>query len=558
MTAPNIARFLALSFLLTFEVVAGSKITVMKNINGYTYVANDKLQRFTTMVIADGKIRAVGEARLLANYPEANTIDMEGKTLIPGLIDGHGHLIGLGFNLLNIDVRSLDSASSTVQKVAEYAKNNPGLRWIKGRGWDQEQWADGQYPTASQLDELMADRPVYLSRVDGHAAWLNSKAMEIAGIDRHTIAPPGGEIVKDSNGDPTGVLIDNAEQLVMRVMPEPTQQELQLALKKASEHLLSLGVTSMHDAGIDKATYDLYIEQAQKGKLPMRIYAMLAATDPQLREMLKAGYIQDDEGFLSIRSVKIYGDGALGSRGAALLSPYKDDPHNTGLLVTSKEALSPLFDLILDHRFQINIHAIGDRANRIALDEFARINQMPQASLFNGEVLRHRIEHAQVVHPDDIPRFKRLNVLASMQPTHATSDKSMAPKRVGEERLVGAYAWQSFLKQGTKVIAGSDFPVELANPMFGLHAAVTRQDRDNQPAGGWRTNESMTIEQTLKAFTIDAAYGAHQEQMIGGLQAGKWADFVVLDRDIFTIASDTLWQVKVLQTWVAGKKVFSQ
>jgi predicted amidohydrolase YtcJ len=280
---------------------------------------------------------------------------------------------------------------------------------------------------------------------------------------------------------------------------------------------------------------------------------MLAATDPQLKEMLEEGHVQDKRDFLSIRSVKAYGDGALGSRGAALLAPYSDDPHNVGLLVTKQQDLKSLFDTVIGSQFQLNFHAIGDRANRLALDQFEdTINRL------GGKGLRNRVEHAQIINPNDIPRFKQIGIVPAMQPTHATSDKNMAGDRLGEARLRGAYAWQTFLKQGSRVASGSDFPVELANPFFGLHAAVTRQDRENQPRQGWLPEEKMTVYQAFKSFTLDAAYAAHQDHVLGGLTTGKWADFILIDKDIFAIPSEQLWQPKVLQTWIAGEKVFSQ
>ncbi len=549
-------KFLFAVMLAVASISALASSTVVHNIKGYTFTNDRELVSFSSIAFKDGKVLAIGDNKLKNQYPAAKQINGNGKVLLPGIVDGHGHMLGLGFNLLNVDVRDIGSAKLTAEWVAKYAASNPNLTWIKGRGWNQELWPTNAYPTAKQLDEYVSDRPIYLSRVDGHAAWLNTKAMELAGITKDTISPPGGEIIKDENGEPTGVLIDNAEQLVIDKIPQPTASEMELALKKATEHLLSLGITSMHDAGIDESTYELYKQQANKGNLGVRIYAMLAATEPKLAELLKKGFVQDDRNFLSIRSVKIYGDGALGSRGAALLQPYHDDHDNQGLLVTSKEKLSPLFDLILDHRFQINIHAIGDRANKIALDEFERVFKKPEQALINGEQLRHRVEHAQVVQPDDIPRFKSLNILPSMQPTHATSDKDMAPKRIGEKRLEGAYAWQKFLQQGSRIVSGSDFPVELANPFFGLHAAVTRQDRNNQPEQGWRNQDAMSVAEALRSFTIDAAYGAHQDEIIGGLQAGKWADFILVDKDIFTMPKADLWKTKVLETWVAGERVF--
>lgn len=543
-----------ISLLVSISVMA--EPTIIHNVKGYTFTNERNLVTFSAIAFENGIVLKIGNNELIDQYKSAKRIDGKQKVMLPGLVDGHGHMLGLGFNLLNVDVRDIRSAEATAQKVAAYSEQNPDISWIKGRGWNQEIWPSNTYPTAKQLDEYISDRPVYLSRVDGHAAWLNTKALELAGITKDTISPPGGEIVKDAQGNPTGVLIDNAEILVMDKIPNPSKGEMKAALEKATDHLLSLGVTSMHDAGIDHETYHLYKDAAKAGDLDVRVYAMLAATDPHLSDMLKHGYIKDNKDFLSIRSVKIYGDGALGSRGAALLQPYHDDKDNVGLLVTSPEKLTPLFDEILSHRFQINIHAIGDRANRIALNEFERVFKKPESVLYNGEELRHRVEHAQVVHPEDIPRFKTLNILPSMQPTHATSDKEMAPKRIGQSRLEGAYAWQQFLKQGSRIISGSDFPVELANPFLGLHAAVTRQDRANMPKGGWRPDQSMSMAEAFRSFTIDAAYGAHQDKIIGGLQAGKYADFIIIDQDIFTIPKENIWKSNVLETWVAGKLVY--
>ncbi|MDU0114006.1 amidohydrolase [Psychrosphaera aquimarina] len=523
--------------------------TVINNVKGYTYLNSGELIEFSSIVFENGKVVATG-ANLLKSYPDAQVIDGQGKTMLPGLVDGHGHFLGLGFNLLQVDVRDISSKQKTAFKVAQYAKQNPELNWIKGRGWNQVLWPSKKFPTAKDLDEYVVDRPVVLSRVDGHAVWLNSKAMVLAGITRNTISPDGGEIVKDSTGEPTGILIDNAENLVWEKVPKQTDDERLVAFNKVNQHLLSLGITSVHDAGIDHDSYHFLQDQVKADNFKVRVYGMLAATDPKLVDMLKHGYINDVNDMLSIRSVKIYGDGALGSRGAAMLSPYHDDPKNMGLLLTKPERLRTLFKTIFDYDFQINIHAIGDRANRIALDEFEfAFNSRPKA-----QTLRNRIEHAQVINLDDIPRFKTLNVLPSMQPTHATSDKNMAQDRIGKERLKGAYAWQTFLKQGSKVIAGSDFPVELANPFFGLHAAVTRQGRDNQPESGWIKEESLTIEQAFKAFTLDAAYGGHQDKILGGLEQGKWADFILIDQDIFNIDVQDIWKTKVVETWVAGKK----
>ncbi|GHB66836.1 amidohydrolase [Psychrosphaera saromensis] len=557
--ALNIIKIIQKSFLLSLAISltsistsALSQTTLVHNVKGYTYLNNGQLAEFSAIVFEDGKVITTG-ANLQKNYPDALVIDGKGKTLLPGLIDGHGHYLGLGFNLLQVDVRDIASKQKTAFKVAQYAKANPELNWIKGRGWNQVLWPSKEFPTAKDLDEYVADKPVVLGRVDGHAVWLNSKAMSLAGITRNTISPDGGEIVKDKTGEPTGILIDNAENLLWENVPKQTDAERLAAFNKVNQHLLGLGITSVHDAGIDHNTYHFLQDQIKAENFKVRVYAMLAATDDKLEEMLKHGYISDDNELLSIRSVKIYGDGALGSRGAAMLSAYHDDPKNTGLLLTKPDRLRELYKIIFNYDFQINIHAIGDRANKIALDEF----EFAFKNKASSKNLRNRIEHAQVIQLEDIPRFKALDILPSMQPTHATSDKNMAQDRIGAQRLKGAYAWQTFLKQGSKVIAGSDFPVELANPFFGLHAAVTRQDRKNLPEQGWIKEESLTIEQAFKAFTLDAAYGAHQDKTLGGLEQGKWADFILIDQDIFTIEAKDIWKTKVLETWVAGKKQHS-
>lgn len=537
--------------LLLLSSTSIAKPTVVGNVEGYTLSNSGAMIQFSHIAFEEGKVIAIGDQTILNKLPESHIIDGNGKTLLPGLIDSHGHQLGLGETLLKIDVRNVTSAEQSARLVKEYADNNPDLTWITGGGWNQVLWPNKEFPRASQLDEYIHDRPVWLERVDGHAGWANSKALKIAGITRDTLDPPGGKIEKDDNGEPSGVLIDTAMYLLTKQIPIADEAELNAQLDAATQHLLSLGVTSMHDAGINQNVYNFYIKSAQQKKLGIRIYAMLSAVDPQIEAMLKAGYINDQNDFLSIRSVKGYGDGALGSRGAALLQPYSDQPNNSGLLVTQEHQLKPLFDLVISNKFQLNFHAIGDRANRIALDQYADTFKR-----LGGRELRHRIEHAQVVSLDDIPRFKQLNIIPAMQPTHATSDMNMAEDRIGKDRLKGAYAWKRFIEQGTPIALGSDFPVELANPFFGLHAAVTRQDRKNQPEDGWISSQSLTLQQAFKGFTIDAAYAAHQENVLGGLTEGKWADFILVDQNIFNIQPQHIWRTKVEETWIAGERVY--
>lgn len=539
------------TLLALLSTISFAKPTVVGNIEGYTLSNTGAMIQFSHIAFENGKVIAIGDQTILNTLPESQIIDGNGKTLLPGLIDSHGHQLMLGETLLKIDVRDIPSAQQTARFVKDYADKNPQLAWITGRGWNQVLWPDKSFPRAAQLDEYIQDRPVWLKRIDGHAGWANSHALKIAGISKDTLDPPGGKIERDNNGDPSGVLIDTAMDLLAQHIPDADESALTANLNAATQHLLSLGVTSMHDAGIGQNVYNFYIKTAQQKKLGMRIYAMLSADDPQIESMLKAGYIRDQNDLLSIRSVKGYGDGALGSRGAALLQAYSDDPDNKGLLVTQEYQLKPLFDLVIANKFQMNFHAIGDRANRLALDQFANTFES-----IGGKDLRHRIEHAQVVALSDIPRFKQLNIIPAMQPTHATSDMNMAEDRIGKDRLRGAYAWNRFIEQGSPIALGSDFPVELANPFFGLHAAVTRQDRQNKPDGGWIPSQSLTLLQAFKGFTIDAAYAAHQEQVLGGLTEGKWADFILIDQNIFEIQPQHIWRTKVAETWLAGERVY--
>ena len=542
---------LLLGLLASCSQPEQSETLLIDNIQGYSFNNQRQLFNFTALAIRDGKVLATGDAQLSADYPQAETIDGQGKTLIPGIIDAHGHVSSLGFTLLSIDIRGLESALEAAEKVASYAAQQPQLQWVKGRGWNQVLWPDQQFPSAALLDQFIDDRPVWLERVDGHAGWANSAAMNAAGIDANTVSPEGGEILRDADGNPSGVFIDNAMSLIDQAVPSPTTDEIAVALDTVSKHLLSLGITSTHDAGVSAQEHALYRQMADSGAMQVRLYGMISSTDPDLEQILAAGHSQDSKDMYTARSIKIYTDGALGSRGAALLEPYQDRPDHSGLLLTSAEQLRQLFSLAIGAEFQVAIHAIGDKGNRIALDEIEHAY-----ATVGGRHLRHRIEHSQVVALSDIPRFKSLDVIPSMQPTHATSDMNMAEDRIGAERLKGAYAWRSFLDQGSRVVSGSDFPVELAAPFDGIHAAVTRQNKANQPEGGWIPEEAMSIKETLLSFSIDAAWAAHQEDKLGGLTPGKWADFILLDQDIYHIAPEDLWKTQVLETWLAGKQVF--
>ena len=547
MLLSRLCRVLLLGLTTSTSVAAAP--VVLSQIQGYGFDQQRNLTKFQVLVFDDasGKILARGGEELITRYPGARQLNGQGKTLLPGLVDGHGHVLGLGQNLSQVDLRTSSSEAQAVAKVAAFAKTQPQAQWILGRGWNQVLWPTQQFPGLSLLDEAINDKPVWLTRVDGHAGWANSKALQLAGISKDSIDPPGGQIVRDAAGNPTGVLIDNAMLLLEKQIPQQNEAERQAALKAAFNHLLSLGITSTHDAGVDAANLASYQQLQQQQQIPLRIYAMLAATDPQLPAWLKAGPIDDPMDILDVRSVKIYGDGALGSRGAALIDAYSDKAGEKGLLVTQPDALTELMKMTIQAGFQANVHAIGDYANKLALDRFEILTNADQRK--QG---RHRIEHAQIVAPKDIPRFASLGILPSMQPTHATSDKNMAGARLGVARLRGAYAWRSFVDQGSRIVGGSDYPVELANPFFGLHAAVTRQDQQNQPAGGWLPEQKLDLTEALRAFTVDAAFGAYQDEAMGSLLPGMWADFILVDRDIGTLPAEQLWQTQVLQSWVGG------
>ena len=523
------------------------------NVKGYTLDSQGKLQRFDALLVDGGKVVATGtDAALAKEAGDARVVDGHGKTLLPGLIDAHGHVLELGYALTQADLTGTQSLDEALGRIKTYAKAHPDARWITGGGWNQVIWKLGRFPTAKELDSVVADRPVWLSRVDGHAAWANSAAMKLAGITRDTRDPPGGRIERDAQGNPTGVFVDGATALIHA--PEPTDQERAAALDTALAEMASVGLTGVGDAGIDLPNYRLYKRYADEHKLTARIYAMVRDTGDAFDTISAEGPLDGyGGGFLTVHSVKLYADGALGSRGAAMLKPYTDDPHNHGLLFMSPGTMVSKIEKAFARGYQVNIHAIGDAANREVLDSFAAAYKAhPDAKAF-----RNRVEHAQIVSLKDIPRFVPLNLIASMQPTHATSDMNMAEDRVGHQRIEGAYAWRRFLKQGTVVAFGSDFPVESPNPFFGLHAAVTRQDHQNQPPGGWYPNQKLSLVEALRAFTLSAAYAGHAEKTQGSLEPGKYADFILVDRDIFTINPQDIWKTKVLGTWVGGKQVYS-
>jgi predicted amidohydrolase YtcJ len=539
--------------ILLLMLLAGSAWageTAFHNVSGYTST-NSGIREFTVLVFSDsGQVVATGDESLLNEHPDAIRIDGKGRTLLPGLTDGHAHLSGFGFLQRSLDLFGTPSIEDAVAQIEEYAKSNPHSPWIQGRGWNQVIWPVQEFPTAADIDAVVADRPVWLRRVDGHAGWANSKALEMAGITGDTPDPTGGKIIRDANGKATGILIDKAMALVGDKIPAPDKDEIRELYRAAIVGLLPYGMTGMHDAGINIDEAEVLISMADDGELGMRVYAMLRDAGENLDKMGKPlkRYAND---MLDIRAVKIYSDGALGSRGAAMIEPYSDDPENRGLPFFNVNELTGQAHKANFMGFQVAIHAIGDLGNRMSLDAFEAIQGGKPSPL------RNRIEHAQIITLEDIPRFRELGVIAAMQATHATSDMNMAEDRVGPDRILGGYAWRRLLNSGAVLANGSDFPVELANPWHGLYASVTRQSREGLPEGGWYADQALTRAEALHSFTLANAYAAHQEEYLGSLEPGKWADFIITDRNYFEVPESEIDDIQTLETWVAGKKVYS-
>ena len=543
----NFALILGL-YLFSNYILA--ETTLIINVNGYTLNSDRELTTFTALKFTNDRID-----RLYSSADELPTdadtvVDGNGNTLIPGLIDAHGHISSYGFSLLRVDLVGANSELEAVQRILNFSEQNTELGWILGRGWNQVLWDSNAFPTASSIDDLISNKPVWVTRIDGHAGWANSIAMDLAGIDLDTEDPTGGQIMRDEKGSATGIFVDAAMNYISSNIPNPTLEEQKFALRTAMESLAGYGITSVHDAGIGSQTVRAYKEINEDEPLQIRVNAMLSASDPLYQDRLNEGFYRSDDDTFVIHSVKIVGDGALGSRGAALIEDYSDDLGNRGLLRYDDERLEFLMRSAMNEGFQVNTHAIGDNANLKVLDNYERL-----IAETNSRERRHRIEHAQILRYEDISRFARLGVIPSMQATHATSDKNMAQERIGEIRIQGAYAWRKLIDAGALIANGSDFPVESPNPFWGLHAAVNRQDRSNDPPGGWFPEEKMSLIEAFASFTIDAAYAGHQEDILGTLETGKKADFVFLDRDIFAIPENELWEVQPIETWVNGLKV---
>jgi len=498
--------------------------------------------------VAGGLIHSVGPiGEIRRAHPHARIVET-GGTILPGLTDAHAHLAGLGASLDTVNLTETTSLDEIVQRTQQRAAISPAGEWIIGRGWDQNDWQVKEFPTASALDRVIGDRPVWLTRVDGHAGFANAAAMRAAGITAATADPAGGKILRNPAGEPTGVFVDTAMDLVKRVMPAVTFEHQKRRALAAAQQIAANGLTEIHDAGADNDTIRAVRELIDEKRFPIRIYTMLADNGPLLAEWYARGPLVGYGGRLTVRSVKLYADGALGSRGAALLEPYADDPANRGLMIATPEHMADVSRRGRAAGFQINAHAIGDRGVRNVLDAYETAGATAAD--------RFRIEHLQVVAPADFARLARGGVIASMQPTHATSDMYWAEERVGSSRVQGAYAWRTVLNAGGRLALGSDFPVEAVNPWFGIHAAVSRKDPKGWPAAGWYPSEALTIAEAIRGFTSDAAYAAFEEQSRGTIEPGKLADFTIVEGNPYAMAADDLFKVRVLYTVVGGEIVY--
>ena len=505
-----------------------------------------------TIAVRDGRIVAVGRAAEAASLigPATRRIDLPGRTIVPGLGDAHVHVEGIGEALESIDLIGAASLEEAVGRVRAGSAGLGAAEWVLGRGWDQNDWPQKVFPTAAALDAATSGRPAFLERVDGHAGWANSRALALAGITAATPDPAGGRILRDADGRPSGVLVDAAMALVADRIPAPAREVRKRRIAKGLRACAEAGLTAAHDAGVDLAGVAIYKELLAEGPFPVRAYVMLRGPDeflahPELRPEIGLG-----DGQLTIRSIKVVADGALGSRGALLLSPYSDEPSTKGLLTVDLPRYRTMLKRAIAQGFQVNTHAIGDAANRIVLDAYEEAFGRD-----GGASRRFRIEHAQVLAPEDVGRFRALGVIPSVQPTHATSDMYWATDRVGPKRAEGAYLWKTFLSQGVRLPAGSDAPVEKVAVVPGLHSAVTRQDAKGWPAGGWHPRERVSVLEALRMFSSDVAYGAFEEADRGTIAVGKRADFTVFDQDPTAVLPADILKTRVVMTIVGGRIV---
>ncbi|MCX6597579.1 MAG: amidohydrolase [Acidobacteria bacterium] len=538
---------LSIVFLLTTASgLAQTADLVVENAQVYTVdAAKPKASAFA---VKDGKFIAVGTDVKKHIGPQTLKIDAQGAAIIPGLIDSHVHMRSLGDMLETMDLRGVASIEEVARRVKETAAKLPKGTWIRGRNWDQTNWG-GKFPVAADLDKVATEHPVYLTRVDGHAGWGNSLAMAAGGVTKASEDPKGGQIIRDAAGNPTGILVDRAQAMVSRRIPPLTDEQVEARLKRAAQECARLGMTSVHDAGAGRQELEAYRRLIAKGQLPVRINMMIAGAGELWEDYLKKGPEIGDK--LTVRSIKLVADGAMGSRGAAFFQPYSDDKQNSGLLILQKEYIRDVAKDAVAKGFQVATHAIGDKANRTALEAYGE-------ALQGKKDRRFRIEHAQVVSLPDFKLYADFAVIASLQSTHATSDMRWAQDRLGPDRLLGAWAPRRFLNAGVRIANGSDFPVEDPNPFWGLYSAITRQDHAGNPPGGFMPSEKLSRVETLKSWTFDGAYAAFEEDKKGSITPGKVADFLVLTKDVMTIPEKEILTTLPKLTVLGGEVVYEK
>ena len=533
---------------------------------GPIYTVNPSQEQVEAVAVSEGKIIFAGDKLAIDTlYTGENSqfLDLEGKTMTPGLIESHGHFMGIGFAKLNLDLNGLTSYEELVNAVREVAKSTAPGEWIIGRGWHQSKWNDDKsewfrgFPVHNALSEVSPDNPVYLKHASGHACFANAKAMEIAGITENSEFPADGEIIKDFNGKPTGIFNELAQGLISKHIPESTPERDRKALEMAIEECVKNGLTSFQDAGSGNGDIALFQEFLAEDRLKLNLWIMLHGRDTSLlNEWYEKGPLIDPEGRLTVRAIKLYADGALGSRGAWLLDPYTDRPNHVGMATMPMEFIHKVSQGGMQHGFQVCSHAIGDRANREVLDQYEKaFEKFPE----KAEDHRFRIEHAQHIHPEDIPRFGQMGVIASMQAIHMSSDRPWAIDRLGKLRIEqGAYVWQKLLQSGARIINGTDAPVEPVSPIASFYASITRQTLMGQPEGGFEPDQKMSRQEALKSYTLDAAYGAFEENIKGSIEKGKRADFTIFSQDIMTVPTNELLNTEIEMTIVGGEMVYKR
>ena len=548
-----------LALVLTVLTSAAPPVAALLFEGATVYVSSEAKPEKASVLIRDGKVAFVGDRKEARNRSSgAKRFDLSGSFVFPGWADAHGHLLGLGKSLEIANLRGAATAADAARRIRVLAGTLPAGAWVEGRGWDQNLWPGKAFPDARDLDAAVPGRPVAARRVDGHALWVNSLALERAGIRPETPDPVGGRILRRADGSPSGVLVDNAADLVQSVIPDAAAADLERRFLAAGRACAKAGLTQVQDAsGYGREEIAALERLAARGELPIRVYATVSPEPEPLSAFFAKG-IREGSGddFLTVRAIKAYADGALGSRGAALLADYSDEPGKSGLLVTPPKRLEQVAREAREHGWQLWIHAIGDRGNRVALDAFRKaVGASPSTEKPGGS--RPRIEHAQVVASSDLPRFGREGVIASVQPTHATSDMPWAEARVGRERIRGAYAWRSLKSAGARLAGGSDFPVESENPLLGFYATITRQDLAGRPPGGWRASEKLARREALALFTSDAAWASFEENVRGKIEPGFAGDLSVFARDPMTASEREIPAIPIVMTVVGGRVAYA-